>query len=157
MAVQTQAPESSSTDRIERRYEFKANRSRMWRALTDASQFSTWFRIKLDGPFVVGQVTHGMMINPGWEQVKQNLHIQRMDPETHFTFRWHPYPIRTVDYDTDPTTLVEFTLEEISGGTALTVVESGFDQLPLERRLEAFSMHGKGWDGQARNLEAYVA
>ncbi len=54
-------------------------------------------------------------------------------------------------------TLVAFTLEEVEGGTALTVVESGFDRITLARRAEAFRMNTEGWGGQITNLERYVA
>jgi uncharacterized protein YndB with AHSA1/START domain len=55
-------------------------------------------------------------------------------------------------------TLVEFTLEDAEGGksTALTIVESGFDRIPLARRAEAFRMNDAGWAKQSENLAAYV-
>jgi uncharacterized protein YndB with AHSA1/START domain len=64
----------------------------------------------------------------------------------------------TVDYSKEPTTLVEFKLEEEQGGasTAVTIVESGFDKIPLNRRAEAFRKNDNGWAGQATNLARYV-
>ena len=62
-----------------------------------------------------------------------------------------------IDYSAEPMTLVEFTLEEAEGGTALTIVESGFDRIPLARRAEAFRMNTEGWGGQIKNLERYVS
>jgi len=35
--------------------------------------------------------------------------------------------------------------EEIEGGTLLTVVESGFDNMPASRRAKAFEMNSGGW------------
>ena len=43
--------------RIEKRIELKAPVARVWRALTDYRQFGEWFLVKLDGPFVPGQVS----------------------------------------------------------------------------------------------------
>ena len=54
-------------------------------------------------------------------------------------------------------TLVEFRLEEAGGGTLLTIVESGFDQISLARRAEAFRMNDQGWTEQTRNIERHVS
>jgi len=56
------------------------------------------------------------------------VQVGRVEPETYFFYRWHPYAVDpSVDYSKEPTTLVEFRLEETSDGTVLTIVESGFD------------------------------
>jgi len=57
-------------ERIEKRIERKAPVSRVWRALTDHREFGEWFRVKLDGPFVTGQVSRGQITYPGYEHVK---------------------------------------------------------------------------------------
>jgi Uncharacterized conserved protein len=83
--------------------------------------------------------------------------VERIEPERYFSYRWHPYALDpAVDYSLEPTTLVEFSLEEAEGGTALTIVESGFDRIPLARRAEAFRVDDQGWDGQIKNLAQYV-
>jgi len=80
-----------------------------------------------------------------------------MDPESLMSFWWHPYAIDPdVDYSAEPTTLVEFRLEEADGGTGLTVVESGFGGIPLARRAEAFRMNDEGWAGQLVNIARHV-
>jgi hypothetical protein len=61
-----------------------------------------------------------------------------------------------VDYSGEPTTLVEFRLEEVTGGTRLTVTESGFERIPAGRRAEAFRMNDQGWAGQLKNIERHV-
>jgi uncharacterized protein YndB with AHSA1/START domain len=84
--------------------------------------------------------------------------IERIEPERYFSYRWHPYAADpNVDYSKEPTTLVEFRLDEVAEGTALTIVESGFDRIPLSRRAEAFRMNEAGWASQVRNIERYVA
>ena len=156
MAVTTQ--NEPSTDRIEKQILLRASRSRVWRAISSAEEFGEWFRMKLDRPFeegasVVGQITH-----PGYEHVKVDMQIERIDPERYFAYRWHPYAIDpAVDYSAEPTTLVEFILDETEGGVNVTIIESGFDRIPLERRAEAFRMNERGWNGQAANLERYVS
>jgi uncharacterized protein YndB with AHSA1/START domain len=75
-----------------------------------------------------------------------------------FSYRWHPYAVEPgVDYAHEPTTLVEFHLAEVAGGTYLMVVESGFDGIPLPRRAEAFRMNDQGWTGQLANIARYVS
>ena len=78
-------------DRIEKRIELKAPVSRVWRALTDYHEFGEWFRVKLDGPFVAGQVSRGQITHPGYEHVKWEAVVQKMEPERLFSFTWHPY------------------------------------------------------------------
>ena len=159
MAVQTQTPsDRKSTDRIEKRVVLSAPRARVWRALANAEEFGTWFRVKLDGAFTAGKPIRGRLLVPGYEQVTLEMLVERIDPERYFSYRWHPYAIDpAVDYSAEPTTLVEFHLEETDGGTALTIVESGFDRIPLGRQAEAFRMNDAGWDGQIKHLARYVA
>lgn len=145
-------------DRIEKRIELKAPVSRVWRAITDYREFGEWLRVKLDGPFVPGQVSTGYMTYPGYEHLKWHAVIQRMEPERLFSFTWHPYAIDpNVDYSNETPTLVEFRLDEIPAGTLLVLTESGFDNVPADRRLEAFRMNDGGWTLQMQNIESYVA
>jgi len=158
MAVKTPTPNDTMiTDRIEKRVVLRAPRTRVWRALSNAQEFGTWFRVKLDGAFAAGQPIRGKMAIPGYEHLTIELLIERIDPEQYFSYRWHPYAIDPdVDYSAEPTTLVEFTLADIDGGTELTIVESGFDRIPLARRVEAFRMNDNGWTGQIKHLAKYV-
>jgi len=145
-------------DRIEKRIELKAPLSRVWRALTDHREFGLWFRVKLDGPFVPGQVSRGWITYPGYEHLKWEAVVQKMEPERLFSFTWHPYAVDPkMDYSKEPPTLVEFRLEKAAVGTLLTVTESGFDKIPAGRRPEAFRMNEGGWTQQIKSIESYVA
>ena len=151
-----------ATDRIEKFIELNAPVSRVWRALTDHREFGEWFRVKLGGPFVLGQVSRGHITHPGYEHVKWEALIQKLEPERLFSFTWsHPKSFDKADYSPDysmePTTLVEFRLEKTPAGTLLTVTESGFDKLPANRRFDAFRRNEGGWTQQMKNIEAYVA
>jgi uncharacterized protein YndB with AHSA1/START domain len=147
-----------TTDRIEKRIELKAPVSRVWRALTDHKQFGEWFRVNIDGPFQVGQAARGQITYPGYEHLAWEAVIQEMDPERLFSFTWHPYAVNpAVDYSNEPSTLVEFRLQQTESGTLLTLTESGFDAIPEHRRAEAFRRNAGGWTQQMKNIEAYVA
>jgi uncharacterized protein YndB with AHSA1/START domain len=144
-------------DRIETRIELKAPVSRVWKAITDYQEFGQWFRVKLDAPFVPGQVSTGYMTYPGYEHLKWNAVVQRMEPERLFSFTWHPYAVeQSVDYSKEEPTLVEFRLEAIGSGTVLTVTESGFEKLPAHRRDQAFRSNDGGWKQQVENIKTYV-
>jgi uncharacterized protein YndB with AHSA1/START domain len=148
-----------SSDRIEREILLTAPRSRVWRALSDPAEFGAWFRVDLAGQaFVAGQRVRGPITYPGYEHVQFDALVERIEPERLLAFRWHPYAVEPgVDYSYEPTTLVEFSLEDADGGgTRLTVVESGFDAIPLSRRDEAYRMNSGGWDEQVRNVAAYL-
>ena len=149
---------SSSTDRIERQVVLKAPRSRVWRALSNAEEFGTWFGVALKGKaFAAGQRTRGQIAIPGYEHIVFDVLVERVEPERLLSFRWHPYPADpSVDYSKETPTLVVFELEEAAGGTLLRVVESGFDKIPAARRMEAFRMNSAGWDGQLKNITKHL-
>ena len=148
----------TDTDRIEKKVLLKAPRSRVWRALTDAREFGAWFQVKLEGDFSVGKRIHGKITYPGYEHLTMDVTVEVMDDQRLFSFRWHPYAVDPkADYSHEPTTLVEFRLEEEAGGTLLTVVESGFDKIPAERRAEAFLRNSEGWAEQMKNIQKHVA
>ena len=144
-------------DRIEKVVELKAPVSRVWRALTDHREFGTWFRVRLEGPFVPGQTARGQITYPGYEHIRFEAVVQKMEPERLFSFTWHPYAIDpNEDYSKEPSTLVEFTLDSTPIGTRLRVVESGFDKIPPGRRAEAFRMNDAGWSEQLQNIARHL-
>jgi len=150
---------NASTDRIERKILLKASRSRVWRALSDAGEFGDWFGVDFKGKaFIAGKHVQGQVTYPGYEHVVMEVLIERMVPERLLSWRWHPAAIDpSVDYSQEPTTLVVFELEEVDGGILLTIVESGFDKIPLARRATVFRLNASGWDEQMQNIEKHVA
>src|SRR5580700_10221734 len=145
-------------DRIEKRMELKAPVSRVWRALRDHREFGEWFRVRLEGPFVPGQIARGQITHPGYEHLKWEAVVQKIEPERLFSFTWHPYAIDPkLDYSQETPTLVEFRLEKTPTGTLLVLTESGFDKIPDARRAEAFRMNDNGWAQQMKNIETHVA
>jgi uncharacterized protein YndB with AHSA1/START domain len=150
---------SQSTDRIERKVLLKAPRARVWRALSNAEEFGSWFGVNLQGKsFVPGRSTQGQITHPGYEYLVFEIWIERVEPERLLSWRWHPAAIeKGVDYSAEPTTLVTFELKDADGGTLLTVVESGFDNIPPQRRLGAFRMNSDGWEEQMKRIEHHVA
>jgi uncharacterized protein YndB with AHSA1/START domain len=142
----------------EKRIELKAPLSRVWRALTDHREFGEWFRVAPDAPFAPGEVARGHITYPGYEHLKWEATVQRMEPERLFSFTWHPYAVDpAIDYSSEPTTLVEFRLEaKEGGGTVLFLTESGFDAIPRDRQIEAFRMNERGWTTQMTNIARHV-
>lgn len=156
MMTKTESPQS--TDRIEKRFEVNARRSRVWRALSNAEEFGAWFGIKLDRPFTPGARVLGNLTMMNYEHVTLEILVEKVEPEGYFSYRWHPGAVDpNVDYTVEPMTLVEFRLKEIEGGTAIEITESGFDKLPANRRVEAFRMNEGGWASQGKKLAAYVS
>lgn len=160
---------ASSTDRIEKQVQLRASLARVWRAISDAQEFGSWFGVRFDGPFVAGARLTGQIVpttadpevaksQKPYEGQRFEITVERIEPMRHLSFRWHPYAVDPeVDYSKEPTTLVVFELEEVAEGTLLTVTESGFDGIPLERRAEAFEMNEGGWEAQMRLIEKYLA
>ena len=160
-----------TTDRIEKHVTLRAPRDRVWRALTDASQFGAWFGVELDGPFVAGQRITGRIVptqvDPEIAEHQEPFRglpfewaIDTIEPMRVFSFRWHPFAIeRDVDYSAEPMTLVRFELGDAADGasTSLRITESGFDQIPLERRAKAFAANDGGWAAQTELIARYLA
>lgn len=160
---------ATSTDRIEKRVLLRVSRERVWRAISDSKQFGTWFGVEFDGPFVAGASITGKLVpttvDPEVAKSQEpyqgflfEFAVDRVEPMQLFSFQWHPFAIDSaVDYSKEPTTLVAFQLEEVADGTMLTVTESGFDQIPLERRAKAFAANEGGWAAQITLIEKYLA
>lgn len=148
-----------SSDRIERKILLNVPRSTVWRVVANAEAFGQWFGVALEGKrFVAGERTQGQITFEGYKHLLWDVKVERVEPERVFSFRWHPYAVDpTVDYSGEPTTLVQFELEDMDGGTLLKVVESGFDNIPEYRRLKAFRMNGRGWDEQMSNIERFLS
>jgi uncharacterized protein YndB with AHSA1/START domain len=149
---------STSSDRIEKNVVLKAPRSRVWRAISDSNEFGQWFQIALEGPFEAGARVGFTITTPGkYEGVKGVFVMGRVEPENFLSFRWHPYGIEpNVDYSKEPMTLVTFELSDVKEGTALRIVESGFDAIPESRRALAYRMNDGGWTQQLENIARYV-
>jgi uncharacterized protein YndB with AHSA1/START domain len=158
-----------SEDRIEKHIVLRAPRDRVWRALTDSSEFGSWFGMRLDGPFLPGAHVRGTIVpttvdagvaaaQKEYEGFPFEIIIEKIEPTRLFSFRWHPFATeRDVDYANEPTTLVEFVLEDASGGVMLTVAESGFERIPLARRAKAFTANEQGWTMVITLIEKYLA
>lgn len=156
-------------DRIEKRIVLRSPRDRVWRALTDSSEFGRWFGMKLDGPFAAGAPVRGVIVpttvdesvaaaQKEYEGFPVEIIVEKIEPKRLFSFRWHPYAVeRDVDYTAEPTTLVEFVLEDAPGGVMLTVTESGFERIPLARRAKAFTANEQGWTMVITLIKKYVA
>jgi uncharacterized protein YndB with AHSA1/START domain len=159
----------NTTDRIEKKILLRAPLTRVWRALSDSREFGTWFGVKFDAPFKPGARITGKIVGTSvdaevakaqkqYEHVPFEITVDRIEPERLFSFRWHPNATEAgVDYSKEPTTLIEFTLEEVSNGVMLTVTESGFDQIPLARRVKAFTANEQGWGMVIKLVEKYLA
>jgi uncharacterized protein YndB with AHSA1/START domain len=159
----------SNTDRIEKRVVLRAPRERVWRAVADAKEFGTWFGVLFDGAFEAGKHLTGKIaptkVDPEVAKLQEpyvgkpfEWTVEAIEPMHRLSFRWHPFAVESGrDYSKEPTTLIVFELEDVAGGTQLTITESGFDGLPLERRAKAFEANSGGWDHQARLIEKYLA
>jgi uncharacterized protein YndB with AHSA1/START domain len=158
-----------STDRIEKKIVLRAPRERVWRAISDAKQFGSWFGVAFDGPFAQGSRLTGKIVPTTVDAEVAKMQepyagkafewtVESIEPMQRMSFRWHPYAVEEgVDYSKEPTTLIEFVLTDAAGGILLTITESGFDQIPLARRAKAFKANEGGWEIQTRLIEKYLA
>jgi uncharacterized protein YndB with AHSA1/START domain len=158
-----------NTDRIEKQILLRAPKKRVWQALANSDEFGTWFGMKFNGQFAPGATMRGVLAptkvdadvakaQKSHEGTPFEFQIEQMEPEKLFSFRWHPFAIEPgVDYSAEPTTLVAFHLKDAEGGVLLTVIESGFDRIPLARRAKAFTANEGGWTMMVKVIEKYVS
>jgi uncharacterized protein YndB with AHSA1/START domain len=158
-----------NTDRIEKKIVLRAPRQRVWEAISQPKQFGSWFGVAFDGTFEEGKRTAGKIVpttadaeiaklQKPYEGFAFDFFVDRIEPMRIFSFRWHPYAVDpNVDYSNEPATLVVFEFEEVPEGTLLTITESGFDRIPLERRAKAFTANEGGWEMQIQLIEKYLA
>jgi len=159
----------TSTDRIQKQVVLRAPRERVWRAISDSDRFGYWFGVKFDGPFAINTSITGRIaptqVDPEVAKLQEphvgtafTFAVNRIEPMNHFSFRWHPFAIDpSSDYSKEPMTLVEFELQDAPDGTLLTITESGFDQLPIARRADAWKANDGGWTHQTKLIEKYLA
>jgi uncharacterized protein YndB with AHSA1/START domain len=155
-------------DRIEKTIVLKATRERVWRAISDSARFGGWFGVEIDGPFVAGKEAVGRiaptMVDPEVARLQEpyrgmpfRVVVERIEPMNLFSFRWRPGAVDPAyDYSNEPMTLVTFELAEAEGGTLLTITESGFEQLPPDRRAKAREGNDAGWAHQTRLIDKYL-
>jgi uncharacterized protein YndB with AHSA1/START domain len=159
-----------SSNEIQRQVHLRANRHAVWQALTDSHAFGDWFGAKVEGPFEAGRTVRATVeptkvdadVAKGQEfmrGIEYTMQVERLEPERLFSFRWHPADCGPgKPYVPEPTsTLVVFELVDTPGGTLLTVTESGFDQIPAERRARLFDGNAEGWEIQMNLIAQYLA
>ncbi|UMB68086.1 SRPBCC family protein [Mycobacterium paraterrae] len=158
-----------NTDRIEKQVLLRAPLERVWRAISDSQEFGRWFGVSVDGPFVAGTsvtaTVTGTTVDDEVAEMqrphagaKATWQIVAVEPPQRFAYRWHPFAVEPgVDYDSEPTTLVEFMLSDTPDGVQLRIVESGFDAIAETRRRDAFEANGRGWAKQTELVRKYLS
>ncbi|MFI9818772.1 SRPBCC domain-containing protein [Saccharothrix variisporea] len=132
-------------DRIERTVEVAQPPARVWAALTTAEGLASWFgeRASID-------LRPGGEATMSWDSGDSvEMRVERVEEPSVFGFTWRMYGMP----EDDPRrTYVEFTLEPTASGTRLTVVESGFAQLPENCHGKAYDAHSQGWKSELGQL-----
>ncbi len=158
-----------NTDRIKKTVLLHATLEQAWHAISDAQQFGQWFGASFDQPFVAGKTLRATIVPTTVDATVAALQaphagvtfdflVDRIEPRQSIAFRWHPFAIDTAhDYSTEPMTLIEFALRAQADGVQLTITESGFDQLALARRAQAYAANAAGWAMQTSLVAKYLA
>lgn len=151
---------TETEDRVESTILINAPRSRVWQALSRAETFGKWFGANLAGQaFEPGRRVRGPMTIEGHTHVIFDVIVGQVEPERLLSWRWHPHAVEAgADYSNDEErTVVTYTLQDAPGGaTRVTVVETGFDKVPPDRRMSAIRGVSKGWPWQMENLKKHA-
>jgi uncharacterized protein YndB with AHSA1/START domain len=136
-------------DRIERTIEIAHPPATVWAALTTAEGLSAWF-----GQEVRIDLRPGGSALMKWDNGHTaDMRVERVEEPTVFGFTW---PIYGLPEDDPRRTYVEFTLQPAGAGTRLTVVESGFAQLPEDAYRTAYHGNTQGWASELGELVDYL-
>lgn len=156
------------TDQLQKQVLLSSPLESVWQAVSDANNFGAWFGVEFEGPFIAGVDLKGRIVptkvDPDVAKLQEphtgkpfQILVEEVTPMIRFAFRWHPFAIDpNHDYSSEKKTLVSFDLAEVNGGTQLTITESGFDQLPVERRSQAYQANDGGWTHQSRLIARFL-
>ena len=143
--------------RIDRTIEIKAPPERVWRALTNSRELSTWFQMTIEGEIAVGQEVWMTTTNEQYAGQRFPVRFVELTPPQRLVWQWHPGAVDpNIDYSLERPTTVTFTLVPIAGGTRLSVAETGFDEVSLVRRAKVYTDNSQGWTEVLVWLKKYV-
>lgn len=143
--------------RIDRTIEIEAPPERVWRALTSESELSAWFQVTIEGAIRAGAGAWMTSVHPEHQGVRFRVEVREMTPPRRLVWQWHPGEVDPdVDYSRQPMTTVTFELEPSARGTRLSLSETGFDEIALERRAKAYKDNSQGWTEVLGWLQRYV-
>lgn len=143
--------------RIDRTIEIGAPPGRVWRALTNASELSSWLQVKIEGEVAPGSEVWMTSVHPDHAGQRFRVRFIELTPPRRFVWEWHPGAVDpNVDYTREPRTTVTFTLEPSERGTRLRVSETGFDAVSLARRARVNADNQQGWTTVIGWLQTYV-
>ena len=130
----------------------KATKERVYKAITDPKEIITWFPDAIEGGTLEVDQRPIFIFENG--EHKSQTYIEAARPFEYFAYRWVPGSTGFIgDVLAVSNTLVEFLIEELEGGTKVTVKESGFASLPAEVAEECFNQNSGGWEYMMDRLE----
>lgn len=146
-------------DRIEKSVHLAAPPERVWRALSDAVAFGRWFRAEVTGEMREGASLTCRSLYPGTEHMRWVMHIVTMEPGRRLVWEWPAFDPKAFPGDPESGELlrVELKLAPAGAGTRLTLVESGFADLPGGSALAVWRRNEGGWTMQLANIAGHVA
>ncbi len=148
--------ENTVQDAIVKEFTTSASKEKVFQAISDPSQMIKWFPDSIEGAIKKDERASFTFNGHGTAPV----YIVAVEPNDYFAYRWVPGSIKDANVGKDildrPTTLVEFRLEEVPGGTKVMLKESGFSSIPQEVMEKAFGQNTQGWGFMLGRLEKYL-
>lgn len=136
-------------DQIVRTVELAHPPAKVWAAITTAEGLASWF-----GNTAEIDLRPGGDMRMTWKEgFSADMRVERVEEPSVFGYTW---PINGLPDEDPRRTYVEFTLEPVGAGTRLTVVETGFAQLPEDLHKEAFEGNVGGWKSELGELVEYL-
>ena len=132
---------------------------RVWRALSDPTEFGQWFRAEVTGEIREGAVLACRSLYPGTEHMRWEMRILALEPGRRLVWEWPAFDPAAFpgDPDSDATLTVEIVLTPEGDGTRLTLTERGFAALPSGPALAVWQRNEGGWTMQLDNISRHVA
>lgn len=140
-------------DVIKREITINAPKERIYDSIADPKKVIKWFPETIEGTYAMGEQPIFGFGDHGRNQV----YITAAQPYEYFAYRWVPGATNFLgDVRTVPTTLVEFRIEESADGSCkVTLIESGFKELPADVKEASFKQNSGGWEFMLGRLVTY--
>src|SRR5437764_1432155 len=138
-----------SRARVEKQVVYPVGREEVWAAITRPEELSGWFGMEVVS---LDLRPAGRIVFKDSGGTSRRALVEEVEPPYRFVFRWLPAPVGGPGHD--PGSRVDFSLEEVPGGTALTVVEP--PSLAMGEAVSWMNSLGAQWDDRLSRLGEHL-
>lgn len=131
--------------KVERSIWIDAPRERVWQAITDPAELAQWLLPPALGADMKRDSNDTILVSMGGMEIPLAV-LEEMDAPRRVRIYGLPDHVISITY----------LLEEENKGTRVTIMMSGFENLPVEARQDRILPSGSAWEKSLANLNAHI-